>query len=163
MFRTFQSFGSLPIESRVIAGFFQSFGILGSLVFHLFPTLISFGYTTRNSMSVEFPRKDKWEKSEAYNYVIKRTIGSCKWLLLIVTYWMDQLDHQDSFVAVSISRITWTNRYGSLIHLSKQIVANKCQACRMKVLSLILVISYRLRYFATSDLVRFWCRFWWER
>ena len=158
LFWTFQSFGSWPIESRVIAGFFQSFGTLGSLVFHLFPVLISFGYTTQNSMSVEFWHKGKWEKSEAYNYVIKRTTGSCKWLLLLVTHWMDQLDHQNSFVVVSISRITWTNGY-----LSKQIAANKCQTCRMKVLSLILVISYRWRYFAVSDLVRFWCRFWWER
>lgn len=130
----------------------------GSLVFYLFPVSISFAYYFKKSTVDEIPAKAKWEKSEAYNYVIKRTTGSCKWLLLLVTHWMDQLDHQNSFVAVSISRITWTNGY-----LSKQIAANKCQTCRMKVLSLILVISYRWRYFAVSDLVRFWCRFWWER
>ena len=60
LFRTLQSPGSWPIESRVIAGFFQSFGSFGSLVFRVFPVLISFAYTTRNPMSMEFPSKDQW-------------------------------------------------------------------------------------------------------
>ena len=32
-------------------------------------------------MSMEFPRKDKWEKSGTYDYVIKGTSVSCEWLL----------------------------------------------------------------------------------
>ena len=39
-------------------------------------------------------------------YIIKRTSGLCEWLLQSVTRWIDQLDHQSSFVYVSISRIT---------------------------------------------------------
>ena len=74
-------------------------------------------------MSMEFPRKDKWE---TYNYVTKRTSDLCKWLLKIVTPWLDELNHQDSFVWESISGITWIK--GSLIHLSKQIAPHKCQA-----------------------------------
>ena len=51
-------------------------------------------------------------------YVIKRTGSLCKWLLQSVTQWLDQLNHQGSFVCVSISRITWINRL--VIHFSKQ-------------------------------------------
>ena len=80
--------------------------------------------------------KQKWQK-----FVIKRTGGLCEWLLQSVTQWLDQLDHQSSFVCVSISRITWINR--SVIHFSKQTAPNKCQAYRMKVLSFILSFSYR--------------------
>ena len=51
-------------------------------------------------------------------YVIKSTGSLCKWLLQSVTQWLDQLNHQGSFVCVSISRITWINR--SVKHFSKQ-------------------------------------------
>ena len=51
-------------------------------------------------------------------YVIKRTSSLCEWLLQSVTQWLDQLNHQGSFVCVSISRITWIN--GLVIHFSKQ-------------------------------------------
>ena len=42
-------------------------------------------------------------------YLMKRTSGLCEWLLQSVTQWIDQLDHQSSFVCVSISRIIWIN------------------------------------------------------
>ena len=86
--------------------------------------------------------------------VIKRTSGLCEWLLQSVTQWLDQLDHQGSFVCVSISRITWIN--ASVIHFFKQIAPNKCQAYRMKVLSFTLRFSYRQHYITLSDLVKFW-------
>ena len=114
LFHIFQSLGSWPIESWVIARFFES---LGLPVYYLFPASISFAYTSRNPISMEFPRKDKRGKSEPYNYVTKCASHSCKWLLLLVTQWLDQLDHQGSFVWISISRITWIK--GSLIHFSK--------------------------------------------
>ena len=78
-------------------------------------------------------------------YVIKRISGLCEWLLQSVTQWLDQLDHQSSFVCVSISRIIRMNR--SVIHFSKQIAPNKCQAYRMKVLSFTLFfLSLTLHY-----------------
>ena len=85
-------------------------------------------------------RKHKWKNPKSI-YVIKRTSGLCEWLLQSVTQWLDQLDHQSTFVCVSISRITWIN--GSGIHFSKQITPYKCQAYRMKVLSFTLSLSYR--------------------
>ena len=94
-------------------------------------------------------RKHKWKNPKSI-YVIKRTSGLCEWLLQSVTQWLDQLDHQSSFVCVSISRITWIN--GSVIHFSKQIVPNKCQAC----------YCYRWHYITESNLVRFWYKFWWK-
>ena len=81
MFCTFRSHGSCTIESRAIAGFFQSLESLGSLVFHLFPFSISYAYTSRDPMSMKFPRKDK---CETYNYIIKRTSGSCNWLFFLI-------------------------------------------------------------------------------
>ena len=51
-------------------------------------------------------------------YVIKGTSGLCEWLVQSVTQWLDQLDHQSSFVCVSISRITWIN--ASVIYFSKK-------------------------------------------
>ena len=48
-------------------------------------------------------------------YVIKHTSNLCEWLLQSVTQRLDQLNHQGSFVCVSI---TWIN--GSVIHFSKQ-------------------------------------------
>ena len=66
---------------------------------------------------------------------------------------MDRLDHQGSFVWVSISRITWIN--GSWIHVSKQIANRKSQAHRMKDLSvtlgflLSLALLYNIRQIAT--------------
>ena len=51
-------------------------------------------------------------------YVIKRTSSLCEWLLQSVTQWLDQLNHQGSFVCVSISRITRIN--GLVIYFSKQ-------------------------------------------
>ena len=51
-------------------------------------------------------------------YVIKGTSGWCEWLVQSVTQWLDQLDHQSSFICVSISRITWIN--ASVIYFSKR-------------------------------------------
>ena len=111
-------------------------------------------------------RKRKWQKFETkcnqmgernQIYVIKWASGLCEWPLLSLTQWLDQLDHQSSFVCVSVSRITWIN--GSVIHSSKQIAPNKCQAYRMKILSLTLSFSYREHYIVVSDLVRFWYNF----
>ena len=87
-------------------------------------------------------RKHKWQKSDTY--VIKRTGGLCEWLLQSVTQWLDQLDHQGSFVCVPISRVTWIN--GSMIHLAKQIAPNKCRAHRIKVFSFTLRFTYRYRF-----------------
>ena len=81
------------------------------------------------------------DKNPKSLYVIKRTSDLCEWLLQSVTQWLDQLDHQSLFVCVSISLISYIN--GSVIHFSKQIAPNKCQAHRMKVLSFTLSFSYR--------------------
>ena len=86
-------------------------------------------------------RANTSDKNPEPIYVIKRTSGSSECLLQSVTQWLDQLDHQSLFVCVSISRITWIS--GSVIHFSKQIAPNKCQACRMKALSFTLSFSYR--------------------
>ena len=83
-----------------------------------------------------------YEKDHIRN---QSTSGLCEWLLQSVTQWLDQLDHQSSFVCVSISRIIRMNR--SVIHFSKQIAPNKCQAYRMKVLSFTLFfLSLTLHY-----------------
>ena len=91
--------------------------------------------------SVNGIRANTSDKNLKPIYVIKRTNGLCEWLLQSVTQWLDQLDHQSSFVCVSISRIIRMNR--SVIHFSKQIAPNKCQAYRMKVLPFTLSFSYR--------------------
>ena len=140
LFRSFQSFGSRPLGSRVITGFLQVLGSIGSLVFYLFLVSINFVYTFRNPMSMGL-RANTSDKNPKPIYVIKHISGLCEWLLQWVTWWLYQLDHQSSFVCVSTSRIIWLN--GSLIHFSKQIVPNKCQAYRMKVLSFALSFSYR--------------------
>ena len=118
LFRTFRSLGSWPIESRVIAGLFQLLRSLGSLVFHLFPNSISCAYNSRNSISMEFPRKDKWQKHETYNYVIQRTSGPCKQLPLLVTRWLDHFDHQSYLFGYQ-----FLGSLGSIDHWS--IFANK--------------------------------------
>ena len=112
MFGNFKSLVSWPIGCRVIIGFLQSLGSLGSLTFHLFLVSISFPYAFRDRMSMEFPRKHKWEKFETYNYVIKSRGGSCEWMSALIndTHWLSQLDFWVS------SWITWIN--GSLIHFS---------------------------------------------
>ena len=156
MFRTFQSLGSWPIWPRVITGFLQLFESLGSLIFYLFLVSISFAYTSRNPMSMGL-RANASDKNSKPIYVIKWASGLCEWLLQSLTQWLDQLDHQSSFVCVSVSRITWIN--GSVIHSSKQIAPNKWQAYRMKILSLSLSFSYREHYIVVSDLVRFWYNF----
>ena len=56
-------------------------------------------------------RQVKWDKSKTYNDVIKRTSASCKWLLYSVIQWLNQLDHQSSFVWLSIflnQGLEWT-------------------------------------------------------
>ena len=55
----------------------------------------------------------------------------------------------------------WINR-SPLIHFSKQIALNKCQAYRMKFLSLTLGFYYCWQYFTISNLVRFSYRFSWK-
>ena len=140
MFRTFQSLESWPIGSRVITGFLQLLGSLGSLVFYLFLVSISFAYTSRYRVTMGL-RANTSEKNPKPIYEIKRTSGWCEWLLQSVTQWLDQLEHQCSFLCVSISCITWIN--GSMIRFSKQIAPNKCQAYRTRVLSLTLSFSYR--------------------
>ena len=143
-FRTFQLLGSWLIGFWVITGFLQLLRSLGSLVFYFFLVSISFAYTSRNPVSMGLHVNTNNKNSKPI-YVIKRTSGLCEWLLQSVTQWLDQLDHQSSFVCVSISRITWIN--GSLIHFSKQIAPNKCQAYRMKVLSFTLFfLSLTLHY-----------------
>ena len=118
LFRTFQSLGSWLIGSGVITRFLQLLRSLGSLVFYLFLVSISFVYTSRNPVSMGL-HANASDKNPKPIYVIKRTSRLCEWLLQSVTQWLDQLDHQSSFVCVSISRITWIN--GSLTHFSKQI------------------------------------------
>ena len=112
--------------------------------FLLFLVSINFAYTSRNPVSMGL-RANASDKNPKPIYVIKRTSSLCEWLLQLVTQWLDQLDDQSSFVCVSISCITWIN--GSLIHFSKQIAPNKCQAYRMKVLSFTLFfLSLTLHY-----------------
>ena len=101
---------------------------------------ISFAHTSHNPVSMGL-RANTSDKNLKPIYVIKRTSGLCEWLLQSVTQWLYQLDHQSSFVCVSISCITWIN--GSVIRFSKQIASNKCQAYRMKVLSFTLRFIYR--------------------
>ena len=156
LFRTFQSLESWPVGSRVITGFLQLLESLGSLIFYLFLVSISFAYTSWNPMSMGL-HANASDKNSKPIYVIKWASGLCEWLLQSLTQWLDQLDHQSSFVCVSVSRITWIN--GSVIHSSKQIAPNKCQAYRMKILSLTLSFSYREHYIVVSDLVRFWYNF----
>ena len=101
--------------------------------------LDQFSHTFQNPVSMGL-RANTSDKNLKPIYVIKRTSGLCEWLLQSVTQWLYQLDHQSSFICVSISRITWIN--GSLIHFSKQIAPNKCQAYSMKVLSFTLRFPY---------------------
>ena len=136
----FQSLGPWPIWSMVMTGFSQLLGSHGSLVFYLFLVSISFVYTSINHVSMGL-RANASDKNPKPIYVIKRTSSLCEWLLQLVTQWLDQLDDQSSFVCVSISCITWIN--GSLIHFPKQILLNKCQAYKMKILSFTLSFSYR--------------------
>ena len=96
----------------------------------LFLVSISFACTSQNPVRLGL-RANTSDKNPKPIYVIKRTSGLCEWLLQWVTHWLDQLDHQSSFVCVAISCITWIN--GSVIRFSKQITSNKCQAYRMKV------------------------------
>ena len=61
-------------------------------------------------------RKHKWQKSKTYmrNQTYKRLV----WMAAPISYSMAwSVDHQSSFLCVSISRITWIN--GSVIHFSK--------------------------------------------
>ena len=60
LFCTFQSLGLWLIESKVITGFLQLLGSLGSLVFHLFFALISFSYT-REVYEKLIKTKNKWK------------------------------------------------------------------------------------------------------
>ena len=53
--KNFHSFRTFPsIETRVIAGFLQSLGSLGSLVRHLFSVSISFAYTSQTFPWIRF-------------------------------------------------------------------------------------------------------------
>ena len=103
LFRTFQSLGSWPIGSRIITRFLQLLGSLASLAFHSFLVSISFSYTSRNPMSMEFPRKHKWEKSETYNYVMKSTSGSCEWMAALISYPMAGSVGSPKFIYLSIN------------------------------------------------------------
>ena len=143
LFRNFQSLASRPIGSWVIKGFLQLLWSLGSLVFYLFLVSISFTYTSRNPVTMGL-RANTSDKNSKPIYVIKRINGLCEWLLQSVTQWLDQLDHQSSFVCVSISRVTWIN--GSVIHFAKKIAPNKCQTHRIKVLSFTLSFTCRYRF-----------------
>ena len=64
-------------------------------------------YFPKSSVN-EIPTQTQVRKSETYNYVIKSTSGLCEWMngSSSVTQWLGQLDHQSSFIWVSISRIT---------------------------------------------------------
>ena len=114
------------IGSRVITGFLQLLGSLGSLV--------SISYF--DQFRLYFPKsnvngilcKHKWKKPKTY--IRNQTYKWLVWMTPLISYTMaDQLDHQSSFVCVSVSRITWISR--SMIHFSKQIAPNKCQAYRI--------------------------------
>ena len=115
-------------------------GLLSWLEVCLFLVSISFAYTSRNpvSMGLHANTSDKNPKPIC---IIELTSGLCEWLFRSITKWLDQLNHQSSFLCVSVSPITWINRL--LIHFSKQIAPNKCQTYRMKVLSFALGFSYR--------------------
>ena len=72
----FESLGSWSFGSRVIVGFVRSL-ITWITTFPFGSCFAQFCLFFRNLMSMEFPRKDNWEKFESYNYVIKRKSGSC--------------------------------------------------------------------------------------
>ena len=130
MLHTFQSTVSWPIKSRVIAGFFQSLGLFGWLVFHFFLVSITFAYTSRNPMWM-------WFSSS----LLGSWVGSPRFICLGINF-SDLLDQQ----------ITGP--------FFQTIAPIKCQAYRMEVLSFTLSFSYRWYYFTISNLVRFWYKVW---
>ena len=102
---TFQSLGSQPIGPRVITGFLQLLRSFGSPVFFLFLVSISFAYTSQNPVSMTLHANTS-DKNPKPIYVIKYTSSLSEWLLQSATQWLYQLDHQRSFVCVSISCIS---------------------------------------------------------
>ena len=103
LFRNFHSLGSWPIGSRVITGFLQSLGSLGPLASHLFLVSISFAYTSRNPMSMEFLQKTQVRKTETYNYVIKSTNGSGEWMAALIRYSMAGSVSSPKFIYLGIN------------------------------------------------------------
>ena len=114
---------------------------------HLFRASISFACTSWNSISTTFPRKDKWEKRQTYNYVTKRTKQLVKMAALIsysiagpvvapklICLDIDFSGHLDQWI---------TNPFFQ----AKD--PNKRPGYRMKkVLYLILSLSYQWHYFS---------------
>ena len=74
LFRTFESLGSWSTASRVITGFLQLLGSLGSFAFYLFLSSISFAYTSQNSLSMGLCANTS-DKNPKPIYVIKCTSG----------------------------------------------------------------------------------------
>ena len=83
------SLGIWPIRCRVITGFTKLLGSLGSLVFYLFLVSVSFAYTSRNPMSMEF-RVYTIDKKPKTLYVIKCTSDLCQLLNGLIS-WMTKV------------------------------------------------------------------------
>ena len=121
LFRTFQSLGSWLIRSRVITGFLQLLESLGSLVFHLFLSVLPILpeiHCQWNSAQTQVTKiRNLWLRNQTYKRLVQMAaLISCS---MAWSVWSP-----NAFVWVSISSITWIN--GSVIHFSKQIASNKC-------------------------------------
>ena len=100
LFHTFQSLGSWPIGSRVITGFLQLLGSLGSLVFYLFLVSSSFTYTSRNPVSMGLCANTS-DKNPKPIYVIKST--SSFWMDALISYSMAWSVWSPKFICLYIN------------------------------------------------------------
>ena len=105
LFRTFQSLGSWPVESRVITGFLQLLGSLGSLVFYLFLVSISFAYTSRNLVSMGFCANTS-DKNLKRNQTYKRLV----WMAAPISYSMALSVGSPKFICLYINFSHYLNQ-----------------------------------------------------
>ena len=86
LLRTFQPLGSWPLGSRVITGFFQLLGSLGSMFFLYISCLNHFCPYFQKSSVNGIVHKGKWQKSETYirNQTYKRFV----WMAAPISYLM---------------------------------------------------------------------------
>ena len=107
LFHTFQSLGSWPIGSRVITGFLQLLGSLGSLVFYLFFVSSSFAYTFRNPVSMGLRAKTS-DKNPKPIYAIKST--SSFWMAALISYSMAWSVRSPKFICLYINFLHCKNQ-----------------------------------------------------
>ena len=112
LFHTFQSLGSWPIGSRVITGFLQLLGSLGSLVFYLFLVSVSFTVTMwlRECEVQEngIAHKYKWQKSETY--IRNQTYKQLVWMATPINYSMAWSVESPRFICLCINFSHYLNQ-----------------------------------------------------